>query len=55
MIRHDHISANADAKVSRSSTIFDKRLVYLGLRKEARTSVSVERHEIDWRIRSLEH
>jgi hypothetical protein len=27
VIRHEHISANADAEVTRSSTIFDERSV----------------------------
>ena len=55
VIRHDHVSPNADSKVSCSSAIFDERLVHFRLRQYARTSVSIERHKIDWRVGSLEY
>jgi hypothetical protein len=55
VIRHDHISPDADAKVSCSSAILNKRIMYLWVRKQVRTYVSVESDKIDWRIGSLEN
>jgi len=41
---------DANAKVSCAPTIFDEGLVYFGRREQTRTSMRVERYEINRRI-----
>ena len=50
VIGHEHVSADADAKVGCAPTIFDEGLVDFGRGEQARTSMSVERYEINRRI-----
>jgi hypothetical protein len=46
VIGHDHISSYADAKVSCPATISDERVMYIRVREQARTRVSVECYKI---------
>ncbi len=55
VIGHEHVSADSDAKVSRAPTIFGKGLVHFGRSEQARTSMSVERYEINRRIGALKN
>src|SRR5882762_2627711 len=45
VIGHEHVSADADAKVGCTPTIFDEALVYFGPGEQTRTSMSVELYE----------
>ena len=55
VIGHEHISADADAKVGRAPTIFDEGLVHFVRGEQARTSMSVEPYEINRRIGALKN
>jgi len=55
VIGHEHVSADADAKVGCAPTIFDEGLVDFGRGEQARTSMSVERYEINRRIGALKN
>ncbi len=54
VVGHDHISSNADAKVSCAPAIFDKRFLYFVVREQARARVSIECYEVNRRIGALE-
>jgi hypothetical protein len=53
VVGHDHISADADAKISCAPTIRDKGFVYFGFREQPRTRVSIECDEVDRCIGAL--
>ncbi len=50
VIGHEHVSADADAKVGCAPTIFDEALVQFGRGEQARPRVRVERYKINRRI-----
>jgi len=55
VIGHEHVSADADAKIGCTPTIFDEGPMHFGPREQTRTSMSVERYEINRRIGALEN
>ena len=55
VIGHEHVSANADAKVGCALTIFDEGLVHFGRSEQAGASMCVERYEINRRIGALKN
>jgi len=55
VIGHEHVSAHADAKIGCPPTIFDEGLMYFGPGEQTRTSMSVERYEINRRIGALKN
>src|SRR5438034_5183511 len=54
VVGHDHISADADAKISCAPTIRDQGFVYFEFREQPRTSVSIECDKVNRRIEALE-
>jgi len=55
VIGHEHVSADADAKIGCAPTIFDEGLMYFGPGEQTRTSMSVERYKINRRIGALKN
>jgi hypothetical protein len=43
VIGHEHVSADADAKIGCAPTIFDEAVMYFGPGEQTRTRMSVER------------
>jgi len=53
VVWHDHVTPNTNAKVGCAPTIFDEGLVHFGRGEQTRTSMRVERYEINRRIGAL--
>jgi hypothetical protein len=54
VIGHEHLSPDADSKISCTLAISDNSFVYFVPREQARASVRIECYEIEWRIGTLE-
>src|SRR5712664_2103155 len=54
VIGHEHVSPDADSKISCTLAISDNSFVYFVPREQARASVRIECYEIEWRIGTLE-
>jgi len=55
VIGHEHVSADADAKLDCATAIFEEGLVHFGCGEQGGASMSVERYEIHRRIGPLEN
>ena len=53
VIGHEHITPNADAKISCAPTIRDKGFVYFGFREQPRTRVSIECDKVNRYVGAL--
>jgi len=54
VIRHKHVAANANTKISGAAAVFNEGCMYLRRREEAGSNMGIKCYEINRRAEALE-